>query len=342
MVGKFGFGDFYNWQDWNTYFPKFKALNCNVFRLAFVFSDAAQFGYSDENGSFWNDSACEAVIAKAYSYGMKTILDLHLIWCEGYLESQNWINNWKAMAQKFKGDSRIAAFEIYNEPYTAKLSYTQKQLHDRFWQCAQAIWAIDPTRKILWFPACLVWNGGVKDSQTNPAYNHPAAYIDPRIILNSHHWNIGVTNVYSTTAAAKEGVAYLQSLRDQYGLEVMMGETGGATGEQGTVPENPASMQAQIAYVRTFAQESIRTGIGVNYWEATWRWEPMYTTALQGITFPSESEPEPEPEPEPDPEPEPEPEPTPQLDYTKIGLALLAIAEALTALALLLGAQKGA
>ncbi len=146
-----------NWDEtsyaggWDVLFPQMQTKGANALRLAFLFEDCAQFGMTSADGTFWNDAEVEALIAKAYSYGMQTVLDLHLIWCPGYLESQNWIDNWENVALKYKDDPRIAAFEIYNEPTAAKQSYTQYQLHERFAQCARAIHESTLTEKSYGF-----------------------------------------------------------------------------------------------------------------------------------------------------------------------------------------------
>jgi aryl-phospho-beta-D-glucosidase BglC (GH1 family) len=288
----YGFGDFHNWGDtsypggWDVLFPQMQAKGANAFRLAFLFEDCAQFGMTSANGTFWNDAEVEALIAKAYSYELQTVLDLHLIWCPGYLESQNWIDNWEDVASRYKDDPRIAAFEIYNEPYSAKQSYTQYQLHERFAQCARAIHEIDPDRKIIWFPACITWNGGVKDSETKPYYDHPSEFLEPYIILNNHLWNIGIDSAQETEEAALYGIQYMAKLKEQYNREVIIGETGGAIGEAGTVPDNYNAYEAQQAYVRTFAIEAPKYGVGVLFWEANWNWDSIYTEGLRDVTFP--------------------------------------------------------
>ncbi len=288
----YGFGDFFSWDvssytgGWDALFPQMREMGTNTFRLAFLFEDCAEFGMTSAQGAFWDDAQVEALVAKAYSYGMTTVLDLHLIWCPGYLESQNWIDNWVNVAAKYRGDSRIAAFEIYNEPYAAVDSYTQYQLHARFAQCTRAIHAIDPDRKIVWFPTCIVWNGGVKDSISNPTYVHPQEFLEPNIILNMHHWNIGLDNPVETQKNALYGIEYMAQLKDKYNREVIIGETGGAIGEEGEVPNNYNAYEAQQAYVRTFAVEAPNYGVGVLFWEANWTWDTIYSEALHGVTFP--------------------------------------------------------
>jgi hypothetical protein len=287
----YGFGDFYNWDEtsypggWDMLFPQMQAKGANAFRLAFIFEDCAQFGMTTKDGTFWNDAEVEALVAKAYSYGMQTVLDLHLVWCPGYLESDNWIDNWENVALKYKDDPRIAAFEIYNEPFSAKQSYTQYQLHERFAQCTRVIHEIDPDRKIIWFPACIAWNGGVKDSETKPYYDHPSEFLEPYIILNNHLWNIGNDSAKETEAAALYGIQYIAKLKEQYDREVIISETGGAIGEAGTVPNNYNAYEAQQAYVRTFAAEAPKYGVGVLFWEANWNWDSIYAEALREVSF---------------------------------------------------------
>jgi aryl-phospho-beta-D-glucosidase BglC (GH1 family) len=51
------------------------------------------------------------------SIGVKVIMDLHNVYdMQNDFGSWMWVNNWKELAQRYKGDKRIAAFQIANEP----------------------------------------------------------------------------------------------------------------------------------------------------------------------------------------------------------------------------------
>jgi hypothetical protein len=143
---------------------KFNAWRCNTARLGFAFQDASPAPF--EHGlSDYVESKMDTVISIFDSYGLKVILlnqnspDIgdH----QHYLGSTNWVNNWKAIATHYKGDTRIAGFALFGEP-TPDTWATSGPLgnintKEKFMQVCKylidEIRAIDPARRIF-FPTC--------------------------------------------------------------------------------------------------------------------------------------------------------------------------------------------
>ncbi|MBN2604097.1 MAG: cellulase family glycosylhydrolase [Candidatus Thermoplasmatota archaeon] len=134
---------------------QFTRWECNAARLGFGFSDAYDGDWSPGHHSLYDEEKMDRVIEIFDSIDVKVILDLHNVGDHyNYLGSQNWIENWKSIALHYKGDSRIAGFNIFNEPakYTWHSSVTTKeQFMQACKECIVEIRKIDPSRKIF-FP----------------------------------------------------------------------------------------------------------------------------------------------------------------------------------------------
>jgi hypothetical protein len=93
---------------------KFTQYNCGAARLGFLFSDCGGYAGSHSN---YDKTKMSQVLDLLGSVGVKGILDLHNTQeCQGYFGSQAMVNDWVQVAKDFKGDSRVAAFNVFNEP----------------------------------------------------------------------------------------------------------------------------------------------------------------------------------------------------------------------------------
>ena len=87
--------------------------NFNTVRLAFAFPDT---GYTTRNVVDFQE--LDQVLGLFDSFGIKVVLDLHNYEdMEGFFGSNSWINAWVQVANVYKDDDRIVAFEIFNEPF---------------------------------------------------------------------------------------------------------------------------------------------------------------------------------------------------------------------------------
>jgi len=87
--------------------------NFNTVRLGFAFPNT---GTTTRNKIHFEE--LNHVLDLFDSYGIKVILDLHNYEnMAGYFGSDEWINSWIELANIYKDDNRIVAFEIFNEPF---------------------------------------------------------------------------------------------------------------------------------------------------------------------------------------------------------------------------------
>ena len=142
----------YNWNGdpsaWDSQLHWFKTYNCTGARLSFSFADDT----GNNKDSTYNYTKMNSVLTKLSSVGVKAIIcdfagsDSH------FYGSQAWINDWKQVAKDFKGDSRIAAFEIANEPYANYLASNANTMTTFNVACATLIGqirSIDSGRTIM-------------------------------------------------------------------------------------------------------------------------------------------------------------------------------------------------
>ena len=143
---------------------KFTKWNCSAARLAFVFPNSPTGPDGKYTHSVYYPEKMNSVLDILGSVGVKGILcdfnvqdDLY-----DYYGSWNWVNNWKAIALEFKGDNRVAAFQLANEPYQITWASegplgrinTRQKFMQVYGYLIDKIREIDPTRKIVyptWF-----------------------------------------------------------------------------------------------------------------------------------------------------------------------------------------------
>jgi endoglucanase len=222
----------------------------------------------------YDENLVTQVIGFARSHGMKVILDLHndqaKDWAAGYLGSDAWINFWKNMATKYKGNPDVIAFELFNEAFFTGTWNSSIQTNidvfaKAFARCTDAIRQIDPTRAVIWsdpyagnilpykdwinspYPASLLES---LRPYTNNMYFafHDYPPIDP---ISGKDWT-GIQKFL-------EAMAYVK----QHGFNVWLGEFG---------PDNygastPFSIDEERQFVLRCINYCIDNNIGFSLWE---------------------------------------------------------------------------
>jgi hypothetical protein len=143
----------YNWNGdpsaWDSQLHWFTDYHCTAARLAFSFSDDT----GSNKDSTYVKSKLDMVLTKFNSVGVKVILCNFAGENSHFYGSTAWINDWKQLTNDFKGDARIKAFEIANEPYANYLASSATTMSGFNAACASLIdqiRAIDPSRTIMY------------------------------------------------------------------------------------------------------------------------------------------------------------------------------------------------
>ena len=143
----------YNWNGdpsaWDSQLHWFTDYNSTVARLAFSFADDT----GSNKDSTYIYAKMNSVLDKLSSVGVKAILCNFAGEYSYSYGSTAWVNNWKALVSDFKGDTRIKAFQIANEPYANYLASGATTMSGFNAACASLIdqiRAIDPSRTIMY------------------------------------------------------------------------------------------------------------------------------------------------------------------------------------------------
>ena len=139
---------FYNHDpsEWTNDLRFFTQFNSNTARLSFSFAD------DGGKASTYSSAKLSAVLSELSSVGVKAII------CDfpgdgsQFYGSQAWVNDWKQVASDFRGDSRIKAFELANEPYSYYLApnaNTMSSFNAAISSLIDQIRSIDSSRTIM-------------------------------------------------------------------------------------------------------------------------------------------------------------------------------------------------
>ena len=129
------------WYAWSTYFNGY-----SVTRLGFTFNPHMVIDHS-----IMGYAAFDRVLELFSSVDGKVII-ANFDYGDTYWDSTAWWNKWLDMTSYYKGDSRIAAFEIFNEMYPEiHNGHSSAWIVSHWAKLTRAIHAIDPDRVVM-FP----------------------------------------------------------------------------------------------------------------------------------------------------------------------------------------------
>ena len=161
------------------YISWLKNAGCDVVRLGFVFPDTGSWG-TIASSSIYDTATMKSVVSQFWSAGIYSILQDGDDWAtvadQGVndiipIYSANWIADWVGVANDFKNNPAVAAFELTNEPYdtNGNNAATMRQLYT---ECTAAIRATGDNHIVL------AWAGNFTDP----------SQILPNMVLDYHDW----------------------------------------------------------------------------------------------------------------------------------------------------------
>ncbi len=217
-------------------FQILKDMGINAVRLPITYMTVDFAAISDYElaGKEYDFSLVDAFVEKAASYGLYTILDLH-----GAYGSQNGadhsgeikiptdfysnekmmqltIDLWRAMAEHYKGNPAIAAYDILNEPGEHKegggTEFTSAKHWDFFNRVYDAIREVDNDHVVI-FESC--W--------TAVNLPHPSVYGWKNCMYSFHHYSNSFGSDASIHNATVDAVIASLKLAN-FGVPLYMGE----------------------------------------------------------------------------------------------------------------------
>ena len=180
-------GVYKSWVQWAVAFNGFKTT-----RLGFTFNP-----YEAVTHSLFGYEAFDAVLS-AFSYAGGKVILANFDYGDTYWDSTEWWNKWLDVATYYKGDTRIAAFEIFNEMHPEIRNGHSSAWIVQYWaDLTRAIHAIDPDRVVMFPTGQLDYDFAsqwLPDLFATGIQNEPNMAFDifhPYFFENS--WDLGLT-----------------------------------------------------------------------------------------------------------------------------------------------------
>lgn len=245
--------------DWQSEIPNIKSFGFNTVRLSFAFNNSG-----DTTHSILVYSELDQVLTLLDQNGLHAILDLHNYNdMEGFFGSTGWIQSWTDLAEHYKNDQRIVAYELFNEPFTSTwASNVQTGGADgpegtgclqALAQCVDAIRSTGDHHTIIYpDPYFIIPNSQIM----NPNYI-PASLKRTNVIITFHCWygdNQTINTMNAELTSKEKEIAAWQKY-----YPVWIGEYGWYTGPT----YNQTIQQTWLVALTEFA---IQNGIKVSWW----------------------------------------------------------------------------
>ncbi len=166
---------------WQETLPELKALGVNTVRLGFHFpvdvgSDTDLLDYAKLD---W-------VLNFLAQNNIKAILDNHPA-SKSTVRSfgtEAIINAWKSLASRYRGDTRIAAYELYNEPYNLRWAPSVTSTMDvaeYYANLTKEVRKVDPDHIVI-------WQAGNPNAYLPPFEKWYTQYGQPNVVYSFHAW----------------------------------------------------------------------------------------------------------------------------------------------------------
>lgn len=221
-------GDRYQ-EAWQLHLPEIQAMDLNTIRLAFAFSDSGiNPEYGTPSADILDYEKLNWVLGFLDHYGVKAILDC-CNWKDmaGDFGSQKLIDDWVALARRYRGDNRIAAYELFNEPEpdTWDASVTSRtDVIKAYANLTDMVRAVDPEHIVIWQSfgyLAYTWDIDKFAEVLQP-------YLKPNIVFTFHRWlhKEWSFDVWNPEQMSYISVEYLVRVREKLNVPFWLGEFG--------------------------------------------------------------------------------------------------------------------
>jgi len=214
---------------WQLHLPQIQAMGLNTIRLAFAFADSGvNPDYGTPTADVLSFHKLDWVLDFLGRNGVKVILDCHNYGdMFGDFGSQKLIDDWVAVAERYRGDSRIVAYELFNEPASRQWapSVTSKMdVLKAYAELTDAVRAVDPEHIVIWESAGYLPYG--RNIEKFAEVVKP--YLRPNIVFTRHEWlhKESDFDVWNPEQQSYMIVDYLVWARSKLGVPFWLGEFG--------------------------------------------------------------------------------------------------------------------
>jgi hypothetical protein len=214
---------------WSLHLPEIEKMDLNTVRLAFRFpnSNSGTDGYMAADTL--DCAKLDEVLGWLDKHNIKAILC-----CMNYLDmtgdfgSQKLIDNWVALARRYRGDSRIAAYELFNEPNsdTWDLSWmrSRENVTKAYADLTDAVRAVDPEHIVIWQSFAYLpyyWDIDKFAETLQP-------YLRSNLVFTVHSWlhKEWSFDIWNPEQMSYISVEYLVRARERLNVPFWLGEFG--------------------------------------------------------------------------------------------------------------------
>jgi len=220
----FSAGDRYR-EAWQMHLPEIQAMELNTIRLAFRFPwDTVS------TGDVLDYAKLAWVVDFLGKNNIKSILDNHGGMGFG---SDDLLHSWRELAAHYVGDTRIAAYELFNEP---GISMWDSQIRNgvdaakAYMLLTQSVREVDPHHIVVW--------------QTPPYYIAPfediSEYLQPNVVYTLHRWwteRKWEFDIWTPEQLSYMTLSYLVEYRKKLNAPFWLGEFGSHYPSNASNPE---------------------------------------------------------------------------------------------------------
>jgi hypothetical protein len=168
---------------WEKHLLELQKMGLNTVRLAFRFPDSSPGDNGYTAADTLDHNKLDQILDFLDEHGIKTVLDCHNYKdMYGDFGSQKLIDDWMEVAKHYRGDSRIVAYELFNEPFSSTWDSWLKTKTDvvkAYADLTKAVRKVDPEHIIIW-----------QSSNYLPS-DFPAGlteYLQSNIVYTTHRW----------------------------------------------------------------------------------------------------------------------------------------------------------
>ncbi len=215
---------------WQNHLSQIQEMGLNTVRLAFAFNDSGiNPEYGVPSADVMDYSKLDWVLDFLDRHGIKAILDCHN-WNDmiGDFGSQKLIDDWVDVALRYRGDSRVAAYELFNEPgpitWSSSVSSTTDVLK-AYADLTDAIRKVDPNHIVVW--PSLGWLAYAWDLDKFPTVLQ--SYSRPNTVMTVHRWTYRTDDklqVWNPKQVSYVNLDYLVKARNALKTPFWLGEFG--------------------------------------------------------------------------------------------------------------------
>lgn len=167
---------------WENHLPEIQKMGLNTMRLAFAFPDSnINVEYGVPTSDVLDLGKLDWVINFLNQHNIKVILDLHNVndMREDF-GSAKITNDWVNLASHYRGNDRIVAYELFNEPDNATWApsiTTKIDVAKAYQNLTRQIRKVDPEHIVIW-----------ESQPFLPVLETVSQYFEPNIVFTNHRW----------------------------------------------------------------------------------------------------------------------------------------------------------